>query len=141
MHKYIHHQFSLLLQEYGQVTNYYVYLCDSKSVLIWLGIIFGYKAILQIIGLLLAFGTRKVKVEGLNDAKFIGGIIYITSITLTVIIVSFVTLADYLHALAAVYSIGYLVSATVILGLIFLPKVTLQLTPCTLSPVLIIIFR
>ena len=100
-----------------------MYICQSKSYLIWLGVIFGYKAFFQIIAILLAFGTRKVEIEGLNDAKYIAGVIYVTSIVLAVIIVCFVTLDGYLNALAAVYSIGFVIAATVILGLVFIPKV------------------
>jgi len=92
-------------------------------VLIWLSIVFGYKALLQIIAIFLAFGTRKVKIEGLNDAKYIAGIIYVTSIVLAVIFVSFLTLRSYLNSLAAVYSIGFTVAPTLILGFVFIPKV------------------
>lgn len=84
---------------------------------------FGYKALLQIIAIFLAFGTRKVMIEGLNDAKYIAGIIYVTSIVLAVLIVSFVTLEVYLNALAAVYSTGFTILATLIIGFIFIPKV------------------
>ena len=109
----------------GIRTEYYFYSCQSQSDhdRIWLGVLFGYKAILEIIGILLAFTTRKVKVKGLNDAKFIAGVIYITSIIIAVIIISFIALNEYLNALAAIYSVGYVLDATVILGLIFIPKV------------------
>ena len=108
----------------GIRTEYCFYSCQSQSDdRIWLGVLFGYKALLEIIGILLAFATRKVKVKGLNDAKFIAGVIYITSIIIAVIIISFIALNEYLNALAAIYSVGYVLDATVILGLIFIPKV------------------
>ena len=107
----------------GQRIDYSVYICTSNTVLIWQGIVFGYKALLQIIAIFLAFGTRKVMIEGLNDAKYIAGIIYVTSIVLAVLIVSFVTLEVYLSALAAVYSTGFTVLATLIMGFVFIPKV------------------
>ena len=107
----------------GQQIDYSVYICTSNTVLIWQGIVFGYKALLQIIAIFLAFGTRKVMIEGLNDAKYIAGIIYVTSIVLAVLIVSFVTLEVYLNALAAVYSTGFTILATLIIGFIFIPKV------------------
>lgn len=111
-----------MLQD-GQRIEYFVYVCTSNTVLIWQGIVFGYKALLQIIAIFLAFGTRKVMIEGLNDAKYIAGIIYVTSIVLAVLIVSFVTLEVYLNALAAVYSTGFTVLATLIMGFVFIPKV------------------
>ena len=90
---------------------------------IWLGVLFGYKALLRIAAIPLAFATRKVKVKGLNDAKFIGSVVYVSSIVIVVIIISFIVLPKHLNALAAIYSVGYMVDATVILGLIFIPKV------------------
>ena len=118
----MHHLFSFMLQD-GQRIEYFVYVCTSNTVLIWQGIVFGYKALLQIIAIFLAFGTRKVTIEGLNDAKYIAGIIYVTSIVLAVLIVSFVTLEVYLNALAAMYSTGFTVLATLIMGFVFIPKV------------------
>ena len=135
--------FVFLNQEFGQRVNYCVYICHSDSYLTWMGVLFGYKALFQIIAILLAFGTRKVKVQGLDDAKYIAGIIYATSIVLSVIIVSFVTLADYLNALAALYSIGYLTAASVITGLVFIPRVTQCYTSypnqCVYSPLSVIL--
>ena len=105
-------------------TEYCFYFCQSQSdSRIWLIILFGYKAILRIAAIPLAFATRKIKVKGLNDAKFIGGIIYVSSIVIVVIIISFIVLRKHLNVLAAIYSVGYMVDATVILGLIFIPKV------------------
>ena len=115
----------------GIRTEYCFYFCQSQSdPRIWLVILFGFKAILRIVAIPLAFATRKIKVKGLNDAKFIGGIIYITSIVIVVIIISFIVLPKHLNALAAIYSVGYMVDATVILGLIFIPKVCKHCINC-----------
>ena len=57
------------------------------------------------------------------QSSYIAGIIYVTSIVLAVLIVGFVTLEVYLNALAAVYSTGFTVQATLIMGFIFIPKV------------------
>ena len=107
------------------INLFYSCQSDSDDDQIWLGVLFGYKAILQIIGILLAFATRKVKVKGLNDAKYIAGAIYVTSIVIVVIIIIIIfnALRDYLVSLAAVYSVGFVLDATLILGLIFIPKV------------------
>ena len=42
--------------------DYSVYLCDSKWKLIWLVALLGYKVVIQVIGVFLAFKIRKVKV-------------------------------------------------------------------------------
>ena len=101
-----------------------IFICDSqKGYSIWHGVLFGYKALIQVVAILLAFGTRKVKVKGLNDSKSIAAIIYVTSICLVVVIISFATLRDMVNTLAAIYSLGFWCAATTILLLVFIPKV------------------
>jgi hypothetical protein len=77
---------------------------------------------LTVIALLLAFHTRKVKVKGLDDSKYIAASIYVTSIVLAVIIVSTYTLNDYVNAYPAVVGMGLLLGTTMTLGLVFIPR-------------------
>ena len=101
-----------------------IFVCDSKKgYTIWHGVLFGYKALIQVVAILLAFGTRKVKVKGLDDSKYIAAIIYVTSICLVVVIISFMTLQDKVNTVAAIYSFGFWCGATTILLLVFVPKV------------------
>ena len=88
-----------------------------------MGILYGYKMLLQIIAILLAFSIRKVKVKGLDDAKYIGAIIYVTSIMLAIIIVATYSLKDVINGFAALFCTEFLVGTTVILVLVFLPLV------------------
>lgn len=87
-------------------------------------ILYGYKAVLQVIALLFAFRTRKVKVKGLNDSKYIAAAIYITSIVLAVIIISTYTLQDYANTFPALVGLGLIVGTTMILTLLFVPRVS-----------------
>ena len=80
--------FPTIPQVRSVITHYFTHICDSTARDIYLGILYGYKMVLQIIALVLAFATRKVKVKGLDDAKYIAAAIYVTSIVLAVIIVS-----------------------------------------------------
>ena len=73
--------------------------------------------------ILLAFLTRKVKVKGLDDSKYIAAIIYITSIVLAVIFISSYTLKEFVNVFAAVISAGILVASSCVLALVFIPKV------------------
>ena len=53
---------------------------------IWLPVLFAYKGIILLVGLFLAFETRKVKIKSLNDSRFIAMSVYgtvIVSVTLT----------------------------------------------------------
>ena len=75
------------------------------------------------VALLLAFRTRRVKVKGLNDAKEIAGAIYVTSIVLAMVMVATYTLNTRINAFAALFCTGFFIGTTVILLLVFVPKV------------------
>ena len=90
-----------------------------------LGVLYGYKALLQIVAILFAFSTRKVKVKGLNDAKYIAIAVYVTSIVTAVIIVATYSLYDFRNVLSIVLCTGIFVGATSILILVFIPKVSI----------------
>ena len=79
---------------------------------------------LQIIALVLAFATRKVKVKGLDDAKFIVVIVYVTSIVLALTILAIYSLKEVINGSVALFCTGFLVGTTVILGLVFVPLVS-----------------
>ena len=65
-----------------------------------------------------------MKIKGLNDAKHITIAVYFTSIVTAVIIVSLYTLKTYLNTYTVLFSTGFLVGTTVILILVFIPKVS-----------------
>ena len=67
--------------------------------------------------------------KGLNDSKYIAAIIYVTSICLVVVFISFATLDGMVNTLAAIYSLGFWCAATTILLLVFVPKVSLIEAP------------
>ena len=100
-----------------------MYICSSTARDIFLGILYGYKMVMQVIALILAFVTRKVKVKGLNDAKYIAAAIYVTSIVLAVIIVATYSLKDFVNAFPTLFCTGFIIGTTSILGLVFVPKV------------------
>ena len=70
--------------------------------------------------------TRKVKVKALNDSKQIAAIIYITSLLLVISVFGFWIGLLYLNTSAAVFGVAQLLTATVFLGLVFIPKVSHQ---------------
>lgn len=73
---------------------------------------------------ILAFSIRKVKIKGLNDSKEISAIVYITSIILVLTIVMTLALRDFINVSGTVNAVGYSTAATVVLGFIFIPKVS-----------------
>ena len=70
-----------------------------------------------------AFSIRKVKVKGLNDTKFIVVIVYVTSLTIALIILGVYTLQSRINGFAILFSIGLFTGITTTLGLVFVPKV------------------
>ena len=88
-----------------------------------MGILYGYKALLQIIALIFAISIRKVHVKGLNDAVYIIAAIYVTSIVTAVVVVSTYTLTKLINVYAAVFCLCFFIGTTVILVLVFIPPV------------------
>ena len=115
---------SFSFQATAEHHKYYLYVCESSGLVVMYAVLFGYKGVLQAIALLLAFRTRHVKVKGLDDSVYIAASIYVTSIVLAVIIVSTYTLRDYVNAYPAVVGMGLLLGTTMILGLVFIPRVS-----------------
>ena len=112
------------MQPTARVHTFYLYICDMEGQAILFGILYGYKALLQVTALILAFRTRKVKVKGLDDSKYIGASIYVTSIVLAVVIISTYTLRDYVNTFPALVGMGLLLGTTMILALVFVPRVS-----------------
>ncbi len=119
-------QYILTLQKFQETFHYYILVCDSRSRLITLGFLYGYKALLQIVALVFAMSIRKVRIKGLNDAKYIIAAIYVTSIVTTLIFVSTYTLMKLPNVFAVVLSVCLFVGTTVIIGLVFIPPVSVM---------------
>jgi gamma-aminobutyric acid type B receptor len=90
-----------------------------------LGSLYGYKAILLLFGVFLAWETRNVEIPALNDSKFIGMSVYnvviLSAIGVTVSIILKETV--YQHLLYAMVSVVVLLSTTVTMTMVFAPKV------------------
>ena len=96
---------------------------DSQARYIWLGILLAYKGIFLIVGLFLAFETRKVKIRQLNDSKLIGMSVY----GIVVLSVALAAIGIFLEAMVSIFYIVtglmILIGNTCLLCLIFIPKV------------------
>ena len=134
---YIKHNIILIdllpiMQSLNVSIQFYVLLCNERPSpnFYWQIFIFLYLAVLQIVGILLAFQTRKVKLHGLRDSKFIAAIIYISSIVLVVLALVVFALRVYINTGAGIYASGVLVLTTIFLFLIFIPKVIYIIAIC-----------
>ena len=115
----------LTQQNLGILTEYSIYECSSHPWIRYsiLATVYSCLGFLHICALYFAFQTRKVKVKGLNDAKYIAMIAYITTIVLLVTLATSFALSHYINIYAVLNSLGIWISATVILGFMFIPKV------------------
>ena len=100
----------------------------SSPSFFWEILIFAYLAVLQIIGLVLAFQTRKVKLQGLKDSKFVAAIIYISSIILMALALVTFSLRTYINIGTGISVFGIFLLTTIFLALIFIPKVRMKHT-------------
>ena len=84
----------------------------------------GYILLMQLIALWFAFQIRKVKVSGLNDSKATAAIVYLSSISAVVGAVSLYGIREYVNVYPLVYNSTILVSISVLVSLVFIPKVS-----------------
>ena len=122
--------------------EYHVWVCYEalSPNFFWRIFIFTYLAVLQIVGILLAFQTRKVKLIGLNDSKFVAIIIYTSSIVLVVLALVTFALRTYINIGTGVFVAGIFTLTTSFLALIFIPKVYTKHYVCSLHWLVCICF-
>ena len=108
--------------------EYYNLQCVTKEGLIWVGLLFGYKVVLQVSAMVLACLTRKVQVKGLNESKEVQLVMIVTTPIVVLAMILRLALSDYLNVVGGSYSIGTVIVTGSALGIIFIPKVS-QSTP------------
>jgi len=104
--------------------HYFIYICSSTGRDIMLGVLYGYKAVLQGATVIMALKTRKVKVRGLDDCREIVMATYLTSFVLVIILIINYTVEDMINTFTALTSLSFFIGATAIILLVFVPKVT-----------------
>ena len=115
----------LFLQEKGIIENYVWIYCYTSDTLYWWLALYFYLAILQVSALVLAFKTRHVEIKVLNDSKETYAIVYITSVIVAELLIVTIALSEYNNIFTCFYYGGILIAATVILSLVYVPKVRL----------------
>jgi len=118
-----HVLFLVSSQVRGVEYHYYIYICTSTARDVTLGVLYGYKAVLQAVTLVMALKTRKVKVQGLNDYREVIFATYLTCLVVVIIIIVHYTLKDEMNSFTAITSLSYFTGATAIIVLVFVPKV------------------
>ena len=91
----------------------------------WIVLTSDYLVLLQLVGLILALRTRKVKIKALKDSKYIVAGVYISAICLTIILLSTFVVGFLPNLIEFLFSGSLLVSTNSLLILVFFPKVSL----------------
>ena len=115
--------FSLCSQPTQIVQENFVYSCESDGRTALVIMLYISKILLQVFSLVLAFWTRNVKVKGLDDSKYIPSAIYVSTIVLPISLTAAFTLRSHVNAFPAVLSTAHLFGATIILVIVFVPRV------------------
>ena len=118
-----HNPLFFYLQSTEVVHEHFLYACNIEGRRVVVVLMYIYKILVQVISLILAFRTRKVKVKGLDDSKYIIATIYVTTIVLPVSIFAVTTLRSHVNAFPAILGASHYFGATVTLLLVFVPRV------------------
>ena len=112
-------------QDQGYTVTHLILSCGLSTIyIIYFSLALVYKVIIHVIGLVLAFITRKVKIDTLNDSKYSAAIIYCSCFMLILAVVVIFALSG-VNTYAAVWTTFVFVEVCVFLGLTFIPKVRL----------------
>ncbi|KAK3920331.1 Gamma-aminobutyric acid type B receptor subunit 1 [Frankliniella fusca] len=97
--------------------------CESEKHTVWLGVIYGYKGVVLVFGLFLAYETRSIKVKQINDSRYVGMSIY--NVVVLCLITAPVTLviASQQDAVFAFVALAVIFCCFLSMALIFVPKV------------------
>ncbi|EDV22610.1 uncharacterized protein TRIADDRAFT_59024 [Trichoplax adhaerens] len=111
-----------LMSVNGEVETFYnILVCRSENMSIWLGVTYGYKFLVMIFGAFLAWETRYVHIQELNDSKLIAVSIYNVALLSTVgVILHEFTFAEPHIAYALVASFIFF-ATTITTCIIFIP--------------------
>ena len=108
--------------------RYFVYICAASSLtynIVILLLTFAHRYMLDVVSVILAIcSSRKVKVEAVNDAKYVLAIVFLHFINITIVNVVLLTLRQYPTVIAIATGLSVLEPPTDILLLTFIPKVS-----------------
>jgi len=98
--------------------------CDCKHKAIWFGVLFATKGLLLLFGVFLAWETRHVNIPALNDSRYVGMSVYNVVILSVVGVPAALMIEQAQNATFAITAFFIVFCTTVILCLVFVPKVS-----------------
>merc|ERR1719422_2492357 len=100
-----------------------IWVCRSDYHNVWLGLTYGYKGLLLILGLFLAYETRSLKVKQINDSRLVGMSIYNVAILCIITAPVTMVIADQENATFAFVALANVFCCYLSMALVFVPKV------------------
>ncbi|KAH1019940.1 hypothetical protein HUJ04_009684 [Dendroctonus ponderosae] len=98
-----------------------IQICQCRNTIGWHVALFGYKSILLVMGVCMAWKTRHVEIAALNDSQFIGICVY-SAIFSTIIVIAFSFVTEYFVLSYVAKSASILASTSITLVLMLLPR-------------------
>ncbi|XP_043533806.1 uncharacterized protein gabbr1b [Chiloscyllium plagiosum] len=97
--------------------------CSSNKMNTWLGIVYGYKGLLLLLGIFLAYETKSVSTEKINDHRAVGMAIYNVAVLCMITAPVTMIVSSQQDAAFAFASLAVVFSVYITLVVLFVPKV------------------
>uniref|UniRef100_A0A4W6BQG2 Gamma-aminobutyric acid type B receptor subunit 1 n=1 Tax=Lates calcarifer TaxID=8187 RepID=A0A4W6BQG2_LATCA len=106
--------------------------CSSEKMNTWLGVVYGYKGLLLLLGIFLAYETKSVSTEKINDHRAVGMAIYNVAVLCLITAPVTMILSSQQDASFAFASLAIVFSAYITLVVLFVPKEESPVLYCVL---------
>uniref|UniRef100_A0A671MYB2 Gamma-aminobutyric acid type B receptor subunit 1-like n=1 Tax=Sinocyclocheilus anshuiensis TaxID=1608454 RepID=A0A671MYB2_9TELE len=102
--------------------------CSSEKMNTWLGVVYGYKGLLLLLGIFLAYETKSISTEKINDHRAVGMAIYNVSVLCMITAPVTMILSSQQDASFAFASLAIIFSVYITLVVLFVPKIRRLIT-------------
>ncbi|KAI4884235.1 hypothetical protein NFI96_011599 [Prochilodus magdalenae] len=96
--------------------------CSSEKMNTWLGVVYGYKGLLLLLGIFLAYETKSISTEKINDHRAVGMAIYNVAVLCMITAPVTMILSSQQDASFAFASLAIVFSVYITLVVLFVPK-------------------
>uniref|UniRef100_A0A8C5AYB9 Gamma-aminobutyric acid (GABA) B receptor, 1b n=1 Tax=Gadus morhua TaxID=8049 RepID=A0A8C5AYB9_GADMO len=102
--------------------------CSSEKMNTWLGVVYGYKGLLLLLGIFLAYETKSISTEKINDHRAVGMAIYNVAVLCMITAPVTMILTSQQDASFAFASLAIVFSVYITLVVLFVPKMRRLIT-------------
>nr|XP_040043792.1 gamma-aminobutyric acid type B receptor subunit 1 isoform X2 [Gasterosteus aculeatus aculeatus] len=102
--------------------------CSSEKMNTWLGVVYGYKGLLLLLGIFLAYETKSISTEKINDHRAVGMAIYNVAVLCMITAPVTMILSSQQDASFAFASLAIVFSVYITLVVLFIPKMRRLIT-------------